>query len=476
MAGLFSALNAARTSLEVNQKSIEIVGNNISNMNTEGYSRQSATLSTYPSVNFGDFFVGQGVKVSDVQRDHDVFITNQLRDKVVEFGLQNGQTQSLSELERIFNITEQNIATDIDKFFDAWQELSASPSDLVLRDIVIQRGELLSTNFNNTVNDLTVVEQNINDAIISKVDGINSQITEIAELNQTIFNIEVHGTTANTARDKRDLLAKELATTLGAESYNISNGMLSVHLPGGLPLVQGNEAMELEAITTGASLELVLHAGGTTRTLGLNNLGGEFEGLVDMRDAFMPALKNDLDRLAYEISSQVNYQHALGVDLNNTTGNNFFSGVAAGAPPQPPPLPADYLNAARNMSVIITDSNEVAAGEFSPTTSVAPGDNRNTLILSNLGETYLINGSDNFDSYYGKMTSRVGLRSNQNQLSLQGAEDAVVQLENLRDGLSGVSLEEEMIDLIVYQRGFESSAKFLSTVDELMNSLINIKR
>ena len=74
------------------------------------------------------------------------------------------------------------------------------------------------------------------------------------------------------------------------------------------------------------------------------------------------------------------------------------------------------------------------------------------------------------------MTSRVGVRTNQNQLNLEGSQDAVVQLENMRDGLAGVSLEEEMIDLIVYQRGFESSAKFLSTVDELMNSLINIKR
>ncbi len=476
MAGLFSALNAARTSLEVNQKSIEIVGNNISNMNTEGYSRQSAELSTYPSVNFGDFFVGQGVKVSDVKRDHDVFVTNQLRDKIVDFGRENGQTQSLAELERVFNITEENIATDIDKFFDSWQELSASPSDLVLRDIVIQRGALLSTNFNNTANELIVVEQNINDSIISKVDGINSQIEEIAELNQIIFNIEIHGQTANTARDKRDELAKGLASSLGAQSYTIDNGMLSVQLPGGLPLVQGNEGMTIEAVTSGASLDLVLHAGGVTRNIGLNQLGGEFEGLIDMRDTFIPAMKNDLDRDAYEISSQVNYQHSQGVDLNNATGTSFFSGTGAGALPPPPAVPADYLNAARNMSVVITDSNEVAAGEFSAATPVAPGDNRNALIMSNLGETYLINGSDNFDSYYGKMTSRVGIRSNQNQLSLQGAEDAVVQLENLREGLSGVSLEEEMIDLIVYQRGFESSAKFLSTVDELMDSVINLKR
>jgi flagellar hook-associated protein 1 len=471
--GLFSALNAARTSLEVNQKSIEIVGNNISNVNTKGYSRQSAVLSTYPAVNFGDFFVGQGVKVSNVQRDHDVFITNQLRDKVVDFGLHNGQTRSLGELERIFNISEENIATNVDRFFDSWQELSASPSDLVLRDIVVQRGELLSTNFNNTANELLTVQENINDGIIAKLSEINSQIEEVASLNQSIFNIEIRGQTANTARDKRDMLAKELASTLGAVSYENQNGMLSVGLPGGLPLVQGTQAMSIEAVTTGSSVDLVLHAGGVIRPINGNSLGGEFKGLLDMRDNFIPSLQNDLDRLAYEISSQVNFHHANGVGLDDSTGLSFFSGPTAVSTTPPPPLPADYANAARNMAVALTDSNQVAAGATSP---AAPGDNRNALIISNIGENYLIGGIDDFNSYYGKMTSTVGIRSNQNQLNLEGSQDAVNQLENMRDGLAGVSLEEEMIDMIIYQRGFQSSAKFLSAVDELMTSLINIRR
>ncbi len=471
--GLFSALNAARTSLEVNQKSIEIVGNNISNVNTPGYSRQSATLSTYPAVNFGDFFVGQGVKVSDVRRDHDVFVTNQLRDKVVDLGLFNGQTQSLSELERIFNISEENIATDVDRFFDSWQELSASPSDLVLRDIVIQRGELLSTNFNNTANDLQTVRENINDTIVSKVSAINSKIEEVADLNQTIFNIEIRGQTANSARDKRDALANDLAAALGAESYETPNGMLSVNLPGGLPLVQGTEAMVIEPVSSGADMDLVLHAGGVTRSINERHLGGEFQGMLEMRDNFIPALRDDLDRLAYEISSQVNLQHAAGVGLDDSTGLSFFSGPTAASTTPPEPLPADYLNAARNMSVVLADSNQVAAGMGSP---AAPGDNRNALTISNIGESYLVDGIDDFNSYYGKMTSRVGIHTNQNQLNLEGSQDAVNQLENMRDGLAGVSLEEEMIDLIIYQRGFESSAKFLSTIDEMMGSLINIRR
>ena len=469
MAGLFSALNAARTSLEVNQKSIEIVGNNISNVNTEGYSRQEAALSTYPSVNFGDFFVGQGVKIEDVEREHNVFVTNQLREKAVAFGLHSGQAQSLSELERIFNITDENLATDVDRFFDAWQELSANPSDLVLRDTVIQRGELLAVDFNNIMTGLDSVSLNINDSLVAKVDDLNAKFIEISELNERIQTIEVNGQMANGARDRRDVLAQELAETLGAESYEVPNGNLAVQLPGGLPLVSGTIPMRLEAVSVGANLDINLHAGGAVRTLIPSNLGGEFAGLVDIRDSFIPNLEDDLNRLAYEISSQVNTQHAAGAGLDGVIDRDFFSGPRS--VPQPPAPPAaTWADAARNMSVVITDPSEVAAG-FDP---IAPGDNRNALIISNIGDNYLINQADDFNSFYGKLTSRVGIRTNQNDLSLAGAEDAMVQYENLRDGLSGVSLEEEMIELIVYQRGFESSAKFLSTVDEMMNSLIEI--
>jgi flagellar hook-associated protein 1 FlgK len=476
MAGLFNALNAARTSLDTNQKSLEVVGNNISNVNTEGYSRQYTTLTPYPSMNFGDFFVGQGVKVTDIQRDHDVFIQNQLVAKSADFGYQSAQSRPLSELERILTITDDNLATDVDNFFDSWQELSANPSDLVLRDIVIQRGELLSTNFNNTINELNTVQENINDTLISKVDEINSKITEIAGLNERINTIEINGQSANTARDRREALAQDLAESLGAQSYYDSKGMLTVQLPGGLPLVQANSAMSLSAVTTGGQLDIQLNAGGVSRTLGSRNLGGEFEGLLYLRDSFIPDLENDLDRLAYEITVQVNNQHSTGAGLDSVSGRNFFTDPPniAAAPPTDP-----WFDAARGMSVAITEAEEVAAAEAPPvpgppTELIAPGDNRNALILANLDETFLIDGIDNFNSYYGKMTARVGLETNQNALSLQGAEDAVVQLENLRDSLAGVSLEEEMIDLITFQRGFESSAKFLTTVDEMMDTLIQI--
>ena len=345
MSGLFSALNSARTSLEVNQKSIEIAGNNISNVNTEGYSRQKANFETYPAMNFGDFFIGQGVKITDVSRDHDVFIDQQIKQKAVDFGLQDAVTRPLSELERIFNISEDNISTNIDNFFDSLQELSADPSDLVQRNNVILQGDVLATSFNNTVNELNSIKANINDTILSKLDTVNSQINEIADLNDRIFKIEIQGQTANSARDQRDMVAKNLAQTLGAQSYENDNGMLSVALPGGMPLVQGNMPMTITADVTGTTLQLQLNAGGVTRDLGLNNMGGEFKGLMDIRDNFIPDLNADLDKLAYELSVEVNNKHQAGGGLDSSTGINFFK--------MPPHYDtADYTDAAREMKVV----------------------------------------------------------------------------------------------------------------------------
>ena len=482
MGGLLNAINVGKQSLEVNQKSLEVVGNNIANLNTEGYSRQEAVLEPYPSMHFGNFFIGQGVKIADVTRQHDVFIDQQIKEKVVDFGMQDAMSRPLSELERIFNITDNNLSSEINTFFDSLQELSADPADPVLRNNVMLQGELLSTSFNNTVNELNTVKENINDSLISKIETINHQIREIADLNERIHSIEIRGQSANSARDQRDSIAKSLATTLGAQSYEDAQGMLAVQLPGGLPLVQGNMAMSISAVVVGTTLELQLNAGGVTRELGIRNLGGEFKGLVEIRDNFIPELSADLDQLAYELSVQVNIQHQAGGGLDSSTGNVFFNIPPnyIASPPGPPPTAAEYNGAARNMGVALTGPMKLAAAAAPdpgpPAGTVAPGDNRNALLLSNIADNYLVNGNDNFNSLFSKIVAKVGIESNQNQLSYRGTEDALNQLENFRDGLVGVSLEEEMISLIRFQRGFESSAKFLSTVDEMMATIIDLKR
>lgn len=475
---LLAALNAGNTSLEVNQKSIEVTGNNIANVNTVGYSRQEVVLDPRPSLNIGGFFVGNGVQIVDIQREHDIFIERQVQFKAVEYGYEESKTRSLSELERIFAITDENLSTEIDNFFDSFQELSADPGNVVMRNTVLLQGNVVSTSFNNIVAELDSISANIDYQLNSKVGSINDKLAEIAELNQRIQNIEVAGQSANGPRDRRDLLTRDLAITLGAESIYGENGMVSLSLPGGLPLVQGSVSMSLETVTTGTQLELQLRSGGTTVSMDGSHFGGEFKGLYEMRDQFVPSVMAEIDKLAYEFSTQVNIQHMAGAGLDSSTGHIFFNQPPnyVASPPGPQPGAAEYLGAARALKVDLTDPNKVAAAQApTPPDSVAPGDNRNALIISNIGDNYTLDGED-FNAMYATIASRIGVESNQNQLAVEGASDALVQLENYRDSLVAVSLEEEMINIIKFQRGFESSAKFLSIVDEMMVSIINLKR
>ena len=470
MSGLLTALNAGKTSLMTNQKSIEIVGNNIANVNTEGYSRQRAELMQIPAVNFGDFFVGQGVTVSDVSREHDVFISRQLQEKSIALGEESGKSTPLSELERIFNVSDDNLASSINDFFDAWQQLTTNPSGQVERDMVLQRGRLMGDAFADTYNELETVRNNINNNIVSKIDNLNEQVSEVAKLNDRIFQIEINGQSANSARDQRDLILENLSKSLGVQSYTDNRGMLAVQLPGGTPLVQGNQAMPLSIVTNGTDVNLQITIGGNIKDITPQELGGEMKGMFDVRDDFIAGLRSDLDTLAVEITKAVNDVHANGWYTDPATGNPatgqlFFDDLTA-LPPGTPP--------SRHIRVALPDGRYLAAAGGN---TAAPGDNENALAIASLETTYRVSGTnDTFDNFFSKIVSTVGIEASRNKMALGGAQDASVQLHNLRDGFAGVSLEEEMIDLVQYQRGFESSAKFLSTIDEMMNSLLQLKR
>jgi flagellar hook-associated protein 1 FlgK len=558
--GLAAALNIGKTSLFANQKAIEIAGNNIANVNTEGYSRQKAVYSDFPSLQYDSFFVGQGVRISDITREHDVFISEQLLDKNQTLGAEDAKSAPLAELERLFSVGEENLATEIDRFFDSWQELSANPGGDVERDVVIQRGDTLAAAFNSLSGELDSLSSNLDDTVLSKIDGVNLQLSEIADLNSRILTIETNGQSANSFRDQRDALLLEVTYTLGVQSYEESNGEVNIQLPGGIPLVQGSNAQTLQTSTTGDGLTLQVAVGSSTFDVTGKNLGGEFAGLLEIRDELIPSLKDQLDLTAYSLVQEVNALHEQGVGLDGSTGTAFFTnpgshtsqgyadatlttafqagdinisvngedksfyfdaldttpstdgslnnlalaindegiGVTAVVSQLDDgssvltitPDDADYsiqldLSAISNtyseptftmgnmselMAMSLTNTSQLAAGNSS-----ASGDNTNALNISSLKDKDAVNGADTFVGSYAKMAAEVGIETSQNTLLQSGASDSLIQLQNLRDGTVGVSLEEEMIDLIKFQRGFEASAKLLTTVDEMLVTILSIK-
>ena len=551
MGGLNAALNSGRTSLQTNQKAIEITGLNIANVNTDGYSRQTPNLSPYPALNFGDFFTGTGVTVSSVGRSHDVFLDGQIKDKSAEMGLENSMVNTLAELERVVGIGDGSLSDEFDQFFDSWRELSTNPGGEVERQMVLQRGELIGDTFSSIYNETQQVVKNINNTITSKIDGVNLRLDEIAQLNNRISAIEMSGQDANSDRDRRDMLIKDLSESIGARSFETSTGTVSLQLANGMPLVEGSKATHIVGVYNGTDVNLELDFGTANIPLDRTALGGEFRGLYEVRDVMIPDVVNRLDQLAYTFATEVNTLHQAGTDLNGDGGKAFFaapaihtsqnypdaaaanfgvgdiqlnvngitttvpiavpdnsvngmrdainasganvtasvdptdnsliivpnvvgenilidtSGLSVGSYAQPTFSSVDMSS---SLSMNISTTNEIAAGA-----SDAPGDNTNALALLQLEQDPLL-GNDTLVSYYGKIVSTVGVEAARNRQAQQGYEDSLIQLQNMRDGIDGVSLEDEMINLLQYQKGFEASAKFLSTLDEMMDTLLTLKR
>src|SRR6056297_1404744 len=258
MGGLNAALNSGRTSLQTNQKAIEITGLNVANVNTEGYSRQTPHLTPYPALAFGDYFIGTGVTVGSIERSHDVFLAGQIKEKSMEAGLENSMLNPLAELERVIGIGEGSLSDEFDQFFDAWRQLSTNPGGEVERQAVLQRGELLGNAFTNVYNETQQVVKNINSTLVSKIDGVNLRLEEIAQLNNRIASLETSGQDANSDRDRRDLLLKELSEMIGSTSFEISDSTVSVQMGNGMPLVEGTKATQLTADYDGTDVNLQL--------------------------------------------------------------------------------------------------------------------------------------------------------------------------------------------------------------------------
>jgi flagellar hook-associated protein 1 FlgK len=449
------ALHAGLSGVLAHQKQVEVTGNNIANVNTPGYSRQTLTVSPGKAIDIRGLLLGQGVDVRTVDREYDNFVAGRLADQNDTLGKETAQSGPLAEIERILGIGENSLASEIEGFFGAWHDLSANPGGSVEREQVIYKGENLLSAFSQIEAGLVDVRGNLNDSLNAEVNGINLKLQEVAELNANIKDKLALGHVANNDLDRRDILVNELSEILGVQSFETGSGQIGLQLPGGVPLVQGKNAMSFEAYYDGGNLQVQIRAGNITLDTDRTNFGGKFEGLMELRDKFIPELEQDLDKLRSGIVTHVNAQHEAGYSLDGETGISFFS---AGTD---------------EISVAIDSTSQIAAAGI---TQGAPGDNVNALAIHALSSNELINGDHTFVDAYGRIAAKVGTETSRNTMAAQGAADTMTQLENLRESMVGVSLEQEMVNLTLFQRGFEASARFVQTIDEMMATLIGLKR
>lgn len=461
MAGLLGAIQTGASGLYSNQTGLDVTGNNLANINTAGYSRQHVTITSSPSLNDGGLLLGTGSSVEAIQRAEDPFVTKQLIRLSVDYGRYEAKTVPLDDVERALGLDQGNLSEDLDTFFDSWQALSHNPSGVTERQQVLLEAQSLADQFHDIDQQLTDVVEGVNTSLIAQVDPLNEQLQQIAALNLSILSAESSGANANSLQDQRDILVQQVAETTGATAFDQSNGMISLQLPNGLPLVNGSEAATVGYERVDGAVNLSLVSGESRYDLQADDLGGTLQGLLEVRDGDVPELRDEIDRLAYELANAVNAIHRSGVDGNGDPGQELFSLTAP-----TDPLADPWQGAAATLGVALSEPNEIVTG-----TTGLSGDNSLTVDLAALRNSSLIDGAT-LGEEYARIAADVGLRVSSNEQKLSISEETLIDVNNQRDSLVGVSSDQEMLMLTQYQTGYEAASRYISAVKDMLDVLM----
>jgi len=330
MAGLYGILDMCKWATLSQQANIEVIGHNIANVNTPGYSRQKLILEAGPSLTTFIGQMGTGVKAVTVQREYDKFVSAQLNFEKQLLGGWQARDYSLQRIEEIFNeSSDYGLSTVMDEFWNAWQSLADNPSGQAERVGLVRMAETMAEDFNKMYEDMHMLQTDINSSIKGVVDDINALVDQIAELNEKISSIEMGNDSANDFRDQRDMLLNELAGKIGCSYIEDSIGQISIFMENGNPLVQGRIGWHLmvEVDTSNYNFYDVSWDDGTgTLTDITDNINrGELSGLLEVRDTAIPTYLKKVDKLVAEIINELNKLHYYGYGLDGSTENNFFN-------------------------------------------------------------------------------------------------------------------------------------------------------
>ena len=461
MSNVFGILNTGRTALLTQQKAIDVTGHNIANVNTDGYSRQRVNMETNEPYSSQPGQTGTGVRAAEIQRIYDRFLGAQINNENQNLGNWETQKGVLERVEIIFDESSgYGLNQAMSEFWNAWQDLANNPSDYAGRAALLAKSETMTATFNNICSNLEQIQTDIDTSIMGTVKEINSIAERIAGLNQKIALTEVGGQNANDYRDSRDLLLNELSLMINIDSFENSDGKITVLVAGGRPLVENISSWNLSTqpdVDSDFQDIAWTDSDGNLVDITDSISGGKLKGWLEARDVTIPDYLSKLDNLAEGIITEVNDLHKAGLGLNDVSvaGRNFFAGTTA-----------------TNMAVDVDDVNNIAAaGSFDG----LPGGNSNAIEIANLQNALKMNSDTaTFDDYYNSLVSDVGSGVQKATVNFDHQSSMVTHLDNYRESVSGVSLDEEMVNLIKFQHGYNAAARLISVADELLDRVISM--
>ena len=461
-------LHVSSRALQTQQQGVEVAGQNLANVNNPAYSRQRLDIQTSTPTQSGIGPLGTGVEAVAITQLRNTLLDGQIQGETSITGFLESQqaalqfaTGSLGEqLVGSASTTDANsggLANNLNGLFNSFQNLTTAPASLTNRQMVISQAKRLATQFNQTDQRLAAANSQLNQSVETDVSNANQLLSGIAGLNKQINASEgATGGTANDLRDLRQQKMEALAKLVSFQSATTPEGAVNISVDGNL-LVAGNNLQEtLQTHATGNG-QLLVQTTNSGKQVSLT--GGSIHGTITSRDEELQSLRSGLNDLAGSLITQVNTVYRAGFDLNGNTNANFFTGTNA----------ADIgVNAA-----LVGDPSTLQASG----TAGAAGDSKVALAVAQLANSkQAAIGNQTFSDRYTGLITNLGFSLS--TVNSQLSDQKVVQdmLQNQRRSTSGVSLDEEMVDMVKYQRAFQASAHLVSTIDQMLDVVVNLKR
>jgi len=477
MLSLTGALNMASQAMQTQMTGIDVSGQNLANVNTQGYSRQTVDIQTSPDIATDIGMEGTGSTAVAIQQAVNSLLNTQIVTQQSSNGYWTAQQSALQSAQTSLNeflngtagtssssssTSDTGLSGQLTGLFNAFQAVATSPTSIADRQSLISQAQTLASTFNQVDSQLSATRTSLNTSLTNNVTSANSLLSGIAQLNGQIASAEFSGGTPNDLLDERQQDLQNLSQLTSIQTSAQANGAVDVSI-GGQTLVTGDQVADTlqtyDASGNGSGQLLVQTAtGGVDLTL----TGGSMQGTIDARDGELAGMQNQINTLASGLITGINSNgeggYNSGYSLTGTTGADFFTGT-------------DASNIAVDSSLVNDPS--LLQASASPT---ATGDGSVALQIANLASsTQASLNNETFGNYYGATVAGLGdaLQTANTQVTNQTAVSNMLSTQ--QSTVSGVNIDQEMTNLMSFQRAYEASAQLVTTINEMMQTVNNMK-
>jgi len=453
-------INIGYSGASAAQVQLNVTAQNTANAMTPGYTRQVAKTSTMGASPGALNSAGNGVQVDSICRVSNPYLVNQVWFAATDYGYYTTQQQYLTQLETVLSDENSSLNAGFDNFFAALNAASTTPDDPALREQVLSEANALALRFNNTTRYIHSQSSEIVSQQQATISQINTLTVGIADYNQKIAEAEANGDNPSALYDARDQMVEQLSGMVDIQVNIDDRGNYNVTLQNGQPLVSGQQSATIKMeSSSGGEQSLTLTFAGTTSNMTMAT-GGSLGALFDYQHKVLDPLTGTINSIAQQFTTAVNSQLAAGYDLNGNPGAPLF--IYAGDSPDGP--------------LMINPDITPDQLAFSSAPDVPGNGNNLQALIGIAGQPLTIAnlGTVTVGSACTSIISNIGIYSRQNQTEAESASNVYSEAQNQWSSVSGVSMDEEAVNLIAYTQIYQANLKVISTGAKIFDSVLEM--